>query len=196
SLRRIVFKNVNAFAETLQKASHDVALRRLKTPGGHHAYGGKRIFEVAEIEQDRQAGGFGAIDKRAGEHGGVDETALQCREAISAAAAAHQSHTFLVHAPVSERGGNDDLVEPHDGKNADLLATQILRRANTGASDEAIGVSVEVGADDDGIGSGEVGGDMRLGSDYVELNLAAGASRGRPRLCAREYRVGVAGCRL
>src|SRR5688572_4101387 len=171
---RIVLENVNPFADPLQKAAHEISLGRLKTSGRHHTDGWKRILQVAQVEQYLHANRLGPVDKRAGQHGGVDQAVLQRSEAVAAASGADQGDAFLVHAPVPERGSDDDLIQADDGENADLLAAQVLRRAVAGPGHEAVGVFVKVCADDDDVRTREIRRDMRLRRDDIELNLSAG----------------------
>ena len=103
--------------------------------------------------------------------------------------AAHQHDTFLVDAPVPERGGNDDLIQSDDGQDADFFAAQLLWRADAWPSDYAVSVFVEISSDNDDIGAGKIRGDMRLRRDNVELYLAAGQRVGRFRATAEKNRL-------
>ena len=143
------------------------ALRR------HHAHGGKRVFQIAQIEQHRHAGGFGAIDESSGKHGGIDQTILRRGETIAAAARADERDALFLDTPVPERRSDDDLIQSDDGQNADFFAAQLLGRADAAASDDAVGVFVEVGADDNNLRARKIGGDVRLRSDDVELDFTA-----------------------
>ena len=134
-------------------------------------------------------GCFRPVDKSAGEHGRVDQAVLQRGEAIAAAAGAHERDAFLVDAPMLERRGDDNLIQTDDGQHADLFAAQFLRRADARTGDDAVGVFVEISADNDDVGAGEIGGDMRLRRDDVELDLAAGQRMGRFRAAAEENRL-------
>ena len=87
-----------------------------------------------------------------------------------------------------QRRRDDDLIEADDRKNADFLAAQVLGRADAGTGDEAVGVLVEIGADDDDVRARERRSDMRLRRDDVELDLAGRQSMSRLGTAAKKNR--------
>ena len=116
---------------------------------------------------------------------------MQRGQPIPAAAGAHEGNAFFVDAPVPQCGGDDNLIEADDGQHADLLAAQLLRRAQPGARHDAISVLVKVSADDEDVGAREVRGDVRLRRDDVKLDLAAGERQTRFRAAAEQNRLDI-----
>ncbi len=131
---------------------------------------------------------FRPVNESTGEHRRVDQAVLQRGEAIAATAGAHKRDAFLIDAPMLERCGDDNLIQSDHGQHANLFTAQFLRRADTGFGDDAVSVFVEISADNDDVGAGKIGSDMRLRRDDVELCFAAGQRVGRFRTAPEKNR--------